>query len=121
MAGGPGGTAVELRLECTLRSDSLAPRGTSGERVGERGNPIKPSSSPRPSPPPSSEEREKTASVSNADFLNSTAVHPGPLPIRWGEGIASFIPAAITVWRPFAATRNLLPLLVRRVGVMGFL
>ena len=36
----------------------LAPRGTSGER----GNPIEPSSSPRPSPPPSSEEREKIAS-----------------------------------------------------------
>jgi hypothetical protein len=76
----PRSTAVGLRLECTLRLRSLAPRGTSGERVGVRGKPIKPSSSPRPSPPPSSEEREKTACVLDADFLNSTAVHPGPLP-----------------------------------------
>ena len=44
------------------------------ERVGRGGNPIKPSSSPRPSPPPSSEEREKAASVSDADFLNSIIV-----------------------------------------------
>jgi hypothetical protein len=63
-----GSIAVELRLECVLRLHSLAPRGTSGERVGERGNPIKLSSSPRPSPPPSSEEREKTASVSKREF-----------------------------------------------------
>ena len=53
---------------------SLAPRGTSGERVWERGDLFKPSSSPRPSPPPSSEEREKAASVSDADFLNSIIV-----------------------------------------------
>jgi len=59
---------------------SLAPRGTSGARVGERGNPIKPSSSPRPSPPPLSEEREKTASISDADFLTSMAVNLGSLP-----------------------------------------
>src|SRR6185436_5820144 len=38
----PGPVAVELRFECTLHMHSLAPRGTSGER----GNPIKPSSSP---------------------------------------------------------------------------
>ena len=62
----PGATAVKLRLDCALQPHSLAPRGTSGERAGERGSPIKPSSSPRPSPPPSSEEREKTASVSDA-------------------------------------------------------
>ena len=38
------GTAVESRLECTFSMHSIAPRGTSGER----GNPIKPSSVPRP-------------------------------------------------------------------------
>src|SRR5213075_199864 len=32
------------------RSDSLSPRGTSGERAGERGNRDKGSSSPQPSP-----------------------------------------------------------------------
>ena len=31
----------------------------------------------RPSPPPSSEEREKGSSVSDANFLNSMAVGPG--------------------------------------------
>jgi len=74
----PGYTAVELRLECTLRLHSLAPRGTSGERVGERGNPIKPSSSPRPSPPPSSEEREKSATVSDADINSKAVPFSGP-------------------------------------------
>src|SRR6185369_3362973 len=72
----PGPTAVESRLECTLRLHSLASRGTSGERVGERGNPTKLSSSPRPSPPPSSEEREKAASVSDAGFPNLRAAFP---------------------------------------------
>ena len=40
--------------------DSLSPRGTSGERAGERGVPNKVASSPQPSPP-SGEERENNS------------------------------------------------------------
>ncbi len=42
------------------RADSLSPRGTSGERAGERGSPNKSSSSPRPSPPSDGGEGETT-------------------------------------------------------------
>src|ERR1051325_2155701 len=38
-------------LNVTGSVSSLSPRGTSGERAGERGNQIKTASSPRPSPP----------------------------------------------------------------------
>ena len=51
--------------------DSLAPRGTNGERVGERGSLKNVTSSPRPSPP-SGEEREKIPSP--AEFKTNILV-----------------------------------------------
>jgi outer membrane protein assembly factor BamB len=52
------------RMARTSELDSLAPRGTSGERVGERGNLENRTSSPRPAPP-SGEEGEKIPSPEN--------------------------------------------------------
>src|ERR1043166_1524302 len=42
---------MNRRLNVTGPVFSLSPRGTSGERAGERGNQTKTASSPRPSPP----------------------------------------------------------------------
>jgi len=44
-------TSCVRHAERLLPFGSLSPRGTSGERVGERGKLIKSASSPRPSPP----------------------------------------------------------------------
>ena len=44
-------SAPEQAIGNNERFDSLSPRGTSGERAGERGTPHKSTSSPRPSPP----------------------------------------------------------------------
>src|ERR1051325_10931763 len=47
----PWGLSMNRGLNLTGSVSSLSPRGTSGERAGERGNQAKTASSPRPSPP----------------------------------------------------------------------
>src|SRR3989442_14578393 len=53
-------TAPEQAIGSTEQFVSLSPRGTSGERAGERGIPHKSASSPRPSPPAERGEGEET-------------------------------------------------------------
>jgi ribulose-bisphosphate carboxylase large chain len=68
--------SIEACLKPLFNSDSLSPRGTSGERAGERGCSKRNSSSPRPSPP-SGEAREKIAAY---DFSILPVVSSG----QWG-------------------------------------
>ncbi len=82
-----GTTAVELAT-VRARSFSLSPRGTSGERAGERGSPMltsnanrEPDEPPLPGPLlPRREERERVSQVSSVSFLNSMAGPTGPPP-----------------------------------------
>jgi non-specific serine/threonine protein kinase len=92
---------MKRTLENTSRPDSLAPRGTNGER----GNPIKANSSPLPSPPAQAEESDKTASVSDAgphksmpvsrcnDDAPSLIIVPASLLANWKKELASFAPS----------------------------
>src|SRR5437667_8513157 len=99
--------AVEARLP-------LVPRGTSGERAGERGSKQPPHpcptaielrsadfSPPLSGPPKTAGSGLKSALLSCRNSLNSMAVHPCPLPSD-GRGrivIRSAYPAAVEVAR----------------------
>src|SRR5437667_5876067 len=80
---GPRCTAIELATS-RPRIFSLSPRGTSGERAGERGNLLltpnancKQDGPPLPSPLlPRREERETISLLSSRSPLTSTAVGP---------------------------------------------
>jgi hypothetical protein len=65
-------TVLEQHVGTEARSATLALRGTSGERAGERGSFNRTNSSPQPSPP-LREEREKTA-VSAEKFPDSVGI-----------------------------------------------
>src|SRR6185436_3247117 len=58
---------------------SLSPRGTSGERVGERGKLIKSASSPLPSPPFEEERERNRGCALNANLLPNTTAQRAAL------------------------------------------
>src|SRR3989442_14536527 len=66
-------TAPEQAIGSTEQFVSLSPRGTSGERAGERGIPHKSASSPRPSPPA---ERGEGAETMRLDLQRELSAWP---------------------------------------------
>src|ERR1035441_1402920 len=92
---GSGNTAVELR-KFPRKRRRLLPLLPQGRRGLGRGGPnefscrrtprVKTDSSPQPSPRSAGRGRSHAALPF---WLNSTAVHPSPLPVRRGEGEAT--------------------------------
>ena len=95
-------TAPEQAIGSTQQFVSLSPRGTSGERAGERGIPHKSASSPRPSPPGEGGEGGEGEETMRRDHKGELSAWPisfiffrpdrpfGFAFVRWPSSIAAY-------------------------------